>query len=201
MASISPHGPVGENIVASTRIDRDAGGVKVIKRILPRQNEAVNEIWISDKTRFGHHFTMNPDRLTTPQVRTTGRPVDENNRSADRQKAPEHPLPEKKTLLTERGLIALIPDEIFEALPADDFEDVIARKTGYAGMEQLKFNGGEAGDEAVMDTLSSMVKEQAAFDVLVVQEAWQPPIKESLLFLKTLRRRTCYGTSEGILGR
>jgi NADH-quinone oxidoreductase subunit G len=72
IASISPHGPVGENIVASTRLDRDSGGVKVIKRILPRQNEAVNEIWISDKTRFGHHFTMSPDRLQTPLVRKRG---------------------------------------------------------------------------------------------------------------------------------
>lgn len=69
VASISPFGPVGENIVASTRLDRDAGGVKVIKRILPRQNEAVNEIWISDKTRFGHHFSMSPDRLKMPQIR------------------------------------------------------------------------------------------------------------------------------------
>ncbi|NPV66727.1 MAG: NADH-quinone oxidoreductase subunit NuoG [Anaerolineae bacterium] len=74
--SISPHGPVGENIVASTRLDRDSGGVKVIKRILPRQNEAVNEIWISDKTRFGHHFSMSPDRLRTPLIRKRGELVE-----------------------------------------------------------------------------------------------------------------------------
>ncbi|MBN1966306.1 MAG: NADH-quinone oxidoreductase subunit NuoG, partial [Anaerolineae bacterium] len=67
--SISPHGPVGENIMASTRLDRDSGGVKVIKRIIPRQNEAVNEIWISDKTRFGHHFSMGANRLRTPLLR------------------------------------------------------------------------------------------------------------------------------------
>ncbi len=72
VASISPHGPVGENIVASTRLDRDSGGVEVIKRILPRQNEAVNEIWISDKTRFGHHFSMSPDRLREPLLRHRG---------------------------------------------------------------------------------------------------------------------------------
>ncbi|MBN2469768.1 MAG: molybdopterin-dependent oxidoreductase, partial [Anaerolineae bacterium] len=72
LPSISPHGPVGENIAASVRLDRDAGGVKMIKRILPRQNEDVNEIWISDKTRFGHHFSMSPDRLRAPMLRKRG---------------------------------------------------------------------------------------------------------------------------------
>ncbi len=70
--SISPHGPVGENIALSMRLDRDSGGVQVIKRIIPRQNEDVNEIWISDKTRFGHHFTLSPDRLREALVRKRG---------------------------------------------------------------------------------------------------------------------------------
>ena len=72
VASISPHGPVGENIALSMRLDRDAGGVQIIKRVLPRQNEDVNEIWISDKTRFGHHFTLSPERLAAPQLRRRG---------------------------------------------------------------------------------------------------------------------------------
>lgn len=40
-----------------------------IKRITPRQNEAVNEIWISDKCRFVHHYATAPERLTTPLIR------------------------------------------------------------------------------------------------------------------------------------
>lgn len=67
--SICPHCPVGCNISASTRLDRDAGGKKIIKRIMPRQNEQVNEIWICDKGRFGHHFTRSDERLTTPLIR------------------------------------------------------------------------------------------------------------------------------------
>ncbi len=74
--SICPHCPVGCNIVASTRLDRDAGGVKVIKRILPRQNEAVNEIWICDKGRFGHHHSLSPDRLAAPLIRKNGELVE-----------------------------------------------------------------------------------------------------------------------------
>jgi NADH-quinone oxidoreductase subunit G len=69
VASIAPHDPVGANITLSTRLDRDFGGRAMIKRIMPRQNEQVNEIWIDDKTRFGHHFTRDFDtRLLSPML-------------------------------------------------------------------------------------------------------------------------------------
>lgn len=61
--SISPMSPEGANINIGER-DND------IKRITPRENEAVNEIWLSDKNRFVHHFANSPARLTTPMIRT-----------------------------------------------------------------------------------------------------------------------------------
>ncbi len=67
--SISPWDAAGENISLSMRLDRDFGGKALIKRVMPRQNERVNEIWISDKTRFGHHFTRSDERIMTPQLR------------------------------------------------------------------------------------------------------------------------------------
>ena len=70
VASISPWDAAGENISLSMRLDRDFGGKALIKRVMPRQNEQVNEIWISDKTRFGHHFTRSDDRLQIPQRRS-----------------------------------------------------------------------------------------------------------------------------------
>lgn len=70
--SICPFDAAGSNISLSTRLDRDFGGRAVIKRVMPRQNEFVNEIWISDKTRFGHHFTRSEDRLLHPVVRGPG---------------------------------------------------------------------------------------------------------------------------------
>ncbi len=63
--SICPHDAAGSNISLSMRRDRDFGGRAKIKRVMPRQNEYVNEIWISDKTRFGHHFTCADIRLAT----------------------------------------------------------------------------------------------------------------------------------------
>ena len=67
--SICPHCPVGCNISLSTRLDRDFDGRAMIKRVMPRQNEDVNEIWICDKGRFGHHFTRSDERLMQPMVR------------------------------------------------------------------------------------------------------------------------------------
>jgi NADH-quinone oxidoreductase subunit G len=68
--SIDPHDAAGTNISLSTRLDRDFGGKAIIKRVMPRQNEYVNEIWISDKTRFVHHFTRGANRLTKVMVRS-----------------------------------------------------------------------------------------------------------------------------------
>jgi NADH-quinone oxidoreductase subunit G len=70
--SISVHGPAGSNMAFSTRREAKSGGRSVIKRVLPRQNELVNEIWISDRDRFVYHFAEAPDRLQTPLVRENG---------------------------------------------------------------------------------------------------------------------------------
>jgi len=64
--SICNFSPMGSNTVLGTRLGE-------IKRIMPRQNEVVNEIWISDKTRFGHQFNGSPNRLSTPLIKKDGR--------------------------------------------------------------------------------------------------------------------------------
>ncbi len=68
-ASICTQCPVGCNITLNTRREARAGGDIVVKRIMPRQNEEVNEIWICDKGRFAHHYTDSKKRLTKPLVR------------------------------------------------------------------------------------------------------------------------------------
>lgn len=64
--------PVGCNISYSVRREAKSGGKFVVKRILPRQNEAVNEIWMCDKGRFGYHYAEDPARITEPLVRKNG---------------------------------------------------------------------------------------------------------------------------------
>jgi len=72
-ASICNHCPVGCNLIFSVRREAESGGEWVIKRVVPRQNEKVNEIWICDKGRFGYHFARkSPERLKEPLVRKGG---------------------------------------------------------------------------------------------------------------------------------
>jgi NADH-quinone oxidoreductase subunit G len=71
-ASICTQCPVGCNLVYEVRREAKSGGKIVIKRTLPRQNEAVNEIWLCDKGRFAYHFSESSERLTTPLVRRNG---------------------------------------------------------------------------------------------------------------------------------
>jgi NADH-quinone oxidoreductase subunit G len=67
--SICTHCPVGCNLTLNIRREAKAGGRTVVKRVMPRQNEAVNEIWICDKGRFAHHYASSPNRLTHPLIR------------------------------------------------------------------------------------------------------------------------------------
>lgn len=71
-ASICALCPVGCNIVFNTRREAKSGGRVVIKRVMPRQNEQVNEIWICDRGRFDWHYVEDPQRLAHPLVKKDG---------------------------------------------------------------------------------------------------------------------------------
>ena len=63
--SISPHDSVGANLVVQVKHD-------TVMRVLPRENEAVNECWISDKERFSYQALNSDERLTKPMVKQGG---------------------------------------------------------------------------------------------------------------------------------
>jgi NADH-quinone oxidoreductase subunit G len=71
-ASLCAQCPVGCNITFNTRREAKTDGKVVIKRVMPRQNEAVNEIWICDKGRFAYHYTESAERLEKPLLRKDG---------------------------------------------------------------------------------------------------------------------------------
>jgi len=72
-ASICTQCPVGCNLTLNTRREAKSGGQLVVKRVMPRQNEEVNELWICDKGRFGYHYAGADDRLTSPLIRKNGK--------------------------------------------------------------------------------------------------------------------------------
>lgn len=63
--SIAPHDSLGSNLIVQVK------GGKVM-RVLPLENEAINECWISDKDRFSYEALDNADRLTNPMIKQGG---------------------------------------------------------------------------------------------------------------------------------
>ncbi|HEX7055180.1 MAG TPA: NADH-quinone oxidoreductase subunit NuoG [Burkholderiales bacterium] len=63
--SISPHDALGSNLVVQVKQNR-------VMRVLPLENEAVNECWLSDRDRFSYEGLNSPDRLTRPLLRQNG---------------------------------------------------------------------------------------------------------------------------------
>ncbi|HEX6828972.1 MAG TPA: NADH-quinone oxidoreductase subunit NuoG, partial [Burkholderiales bacterium] len=64
--SVSPHCGLGSNLVVQVKLER-------VLRVLPRENDAVNECWLSDKDRFSYEGLNSPDRLRRPMVKRGGR--------------------------------------------------------------------------------------------------------------------------------
>jgi NADH-quinone oxidoreductase subunit G len=62
---IAPHDSVGSNIHLHLRGNR-------VMRVHPRANEAVNEVWISDRDRFSYQGLYSQDRLTRPLLKRDG---------------------------------------------------------------------------------------------------------------------------------
>lgn len=60
--SVSPHDSLGANLVVQSKMDR-------VLRVVPFENEAVNECWISDRDRFSYTGLYTEDRLTHPMIR------------------------------------------------------------------------------------------------------------------------------------
>ena len=63
--SISPHDSLGSNLVVQVRQN-------TVMRVLPLENDAVNECWLSDKDRFSYEGLNSPDRLQRPLVKRDG---------------------------------------------------------------------------------------------------------------------------------
>jgi NADH-quinone oxidoreductase subunit G len=63
--SVAPHDSSGANIIVQVKNNR-------VMRVLPLENNDVNECWIADRDRFSYEALNTPERLTTPMVKHGG---------------------------------------------------------------------------------------------------------------------------------
>ena len=60
--SISAHDALGSNLIVQVKDNQ-------VKRVLPLENEAINECWLSDRDRFAYEGLNSPDRLQQPMIK------------------------------------------------------------------------------------------------------------------------------------
>ena len=63
--SISPHDSTGANLIVQVKANK-------VMRVVPLENEDVNECWIADRDRFSYEALSSDDRLTSPMLKQGG---------------------------------------------------------------------------------------------------------------------------------
>ncbi len=63
--SVSPHDSTGANLIVQVKANK-------VMRVVPLENEAVNECWIADRDRFSYESLNGHDRLTQPMLKQGG---------------------------------------------------------------------------------------------------------------------------------
>lgn len=63
--SVSPHDGLGTNLIVQVKRDR-------VYRVLPYENEEINECWLADRDRFSYEALNSDKRLTVPMVKQGG---------------------------------------------------------------------------------------------------------------------------------
>jgi NADH-quinone oxidoreductase subunit G len=64
--SVSPHDGLGSNLALHTKDNK-------VARVVPIENEDINECWLSDKDRFSYEGLNAPERLTKPMLKQDGK--------------------------------------------------------------------------------------------------------------------------------
>ena len=63
--SVSPHDSTGANLIVQVKSNK-------VMRVVPFENEAVNECWLADRDRFSYEALNSEQRLTSPMIKHGG---------------------------------------------------------------------------------------------------------------------------------
>ncbi len=89
--SVSPHDSTGANLIVQVKNNQ-------VMRVVPLENEAVNECWIADRDRFSYEALNGDERLRTPMLKQGGQ-----WKEVDWQTALEYVANGLKQIKTEQG--------------------------------------------------------------------------------------------------
>ncbi len=70
-ATVAPHDCVGANIFVHTR-GQEYSPEKIVMRVVPRENESINQVWATDRDRFSYEALYHTDRVYKPMIKRDG---------------------------------------------------------------------------------------------------------------------------------
>jgi len=133
------------------------------------------------------------DRMTTPQVQfgvqfgvRPGTPVESRPNAIITTTSDEPPV-EVDNKPMDKKFIVLIPDDIFEACSEEDLEITIGHTLGGHVVEKIRIGNADSDEAIGPNQLIPTGPENGWTHILILQEAWQPPIIEDIAFIKALR--------------
>jgi NADH-quinone oxidoreductase subunit G len=93
--SVSPHDSTGANLIVQVKNNQ-------VLRVVPLENEAINECWIADRDRFSYEALNSAERLTSPMLKQGGQ-----WREVDWQTALEYVANGLKQIKTDHGAASI----------------------------------------------------------------------------------------------
>jgi hypothetical protein len=85
-------------------------------------------------------------------------------------------------------IIAVVPDELDSFCPEDELRIRIAKTIGHALVQKISMGGDPSKSAESIREVSGAVSANPDAALLFLQEAWQPPIRETLLLLRLIRK-------------
>ena len=128
-------------------------------------------------------------RMATPLVTTHGSTVNDVS-AAEQETVPGYSAPIHSSLdgrVVGKNLLIMIPDELYDSCSWEEIESVVNKGTVFVIQDIIRVNQDYASDKELLVSLSNSER-MAETDILIIQEAWQPPIMEYIDFIKQLRQ-------------
>lgn len=125
-------------------------------------------------------------RMLTPRLQTEAAEVLTVEREETVEKTTSEPLPEEVDQAPSRHVLALVPDELYEDCPEDALASLVQQQLGRHLKRCFRIDLGSADTQSLLQNIGSQL-EARTDAVMLLQEAWQPPIEEFVSFLRQLR--------------
>ena len=179
--SVSPHDSTGANLIVQVKRDR-------VLRVVPFENEAVNECWIADRDRFSYEALNSDERLTSPMVKQGGQ-----WKAVDWQTALEYVANGLKQVKVQHGAASIgllaSPHSTLEEL---HLASTLVRGLGSANLDARLRNAEFAPNEGVRHLGTSIASLSDMQRVLVVGSNLR---KDHPLFAQRIRQAVRKGCS------